>query len=166
MVPAQADPKDRPAIADIVQTGPLVRDVDRVVDRQYDDGAPKADGGGDRGRIGQHHHGVEAENVVHSIFRYPQISEPESLGALRDPAHRRHIYRVRRAMRQCHAKGGCVLQGHAAGLLLNPTGNDLVESVCCQPHGDSRERPCERIEKKGCITSCVLRDAPGGRSSG
>jgi hypothetical protein len=33
--------------------------------------------------------------VVQGIFGHPQISESESLGALRDTAHCRHIYWIR-----------------------------------------------------------------------
>ncbi len=89
-----------------------MRDVNRVVDRQDDHRHAEAHSRGDCGCIGQHHHGVEAENVVQSIFSYPQISEPESLGALRDPAHHCHVDWIGRAVGQCNAKGDGVSQGH------------------------------------------------------
>jgi hypothetical protein len=71
-----------------------MRDVDRVVHRQDDDGSAEPDRRRDRSGIGQHHHGVEAENMVEGVFGHPQIAEPKRLGALRDPDHCRDVDRL------------------------------------------------------------------------
>ena len=114
VVPAEPDAEDRAAVADIVEAGPLMRDMERVVDRQHDDRGAEADLGGDCRRIGQHHHRVEAEDVVERIFGHPEIAEPERLGALCDPAHRLDIDRLGRAVRQSGANRDFVFQSHAA----------------------------------------------------
>ena len=110
------------AIADVIKAGPLVRHMDRVMHRQYNDRRAEPDRRRDRRSISQHHHRVEAEDVVESIFGHPQIAEPEGFGALRDPSHRLHVDRLGRAMRQRYAQRDLVLQSHAARPLSDYAG--------------------------------------------
>ncbi len=122
MIPAEPHAENGAAVADVVEAGPLVRHMDRVVHRQYDDGRAEPDRRRDRGGIGQHDHRVETEHVVEGVFGHPQIAEPERFGALRDPSHRRHVDRLGRAVRQRHAKRDLVFQGHAARLSADYAG--------------------------------------------
>ena len=71
VVPAQSHAEDRPAVAHVVQRGHLVGDVDGVVDGQDDHRDTKSDRRGDGGRVGQHHHRVEAEDVIQRVFSHP-----------------------------------------------------------------------------------------------
>jgi hypothetical protein len=137
MFPAEAQAEDGAPIADVIEAGPLVRDMDRVVHRQYDDRRTEPDRRRDRGGIGQHHHRVETEDVVESVFGYPQIAEPERFGALRDPSHHCHVDWLGRAVRQRHAQRNLVFQGHAARLYAGLTFS--INSIWA-PSGASRKQ--------------------------
>ena len=100
MIAPEPHPEDCAAIADIIETRPLMRDHQRAVDRQNDDRRTKPDLCRDRRRIGQDDDGVEAEDMVERVLGDPQIAEAERLGALRDPAQLAHIDRLGRAVRQ------------------------------------------------------------------
>ncbi len=111
---ADADAEDRPAVADIVEAGPLVRDHQRAVDLQHDDRGAEADFRGHRRRIGQDDDRIEAEHMVERVLGDPQIAEPERLRPNCDLAHRRHVDRLRRAVRQRHAELDLVFESHIA----------------------------------------------------
>ena len=113
---AEPDAEDRPTVARIVEAGPLMRDHQRAVHRHDDDRAAEPDRRGDRGRVGQHHHRVEAEDVIQGIFSDPEVAKSQRFGALSDVPHRRDVDRFRRAMGQCHTKRYLVLQGHTPSL--------------------------------------------------
>ena len=105
----EPDAEDRPAIARIVETRPLMGDHQRAVHRHDDHRGAETDGGGDRRRISQHHHRVKAEDLIQGVFGDPEVAKAQPLGALGDPPHRRHVDRLRRAMRQRHAQRYLVL---------------------------------------------------------
>src|SRR5579862_5294101 len=117
---ADADPEDRPAAANIIEAGPLMRHHQGAVDLQYDDRCAEADFRRDGRRIGQDDDRIEAEYVVERILGDPQIAKAERLGPRRHGPHRRHVYRVGRAMRQRHAERDLVLQRHAPGPFTQP----------------------------------------------
>ena len=100
VVAAQAQAEDRAAVARVVERGDLVRDMDGMVDRQDDHGDAEPDRRRDRGRVGQDHDRVEAEDVVERVLGHPQVAEAECFRALRDLAHHRHVDRIGRAVRQ------------------------------------------------------------------
>src|SRR5437660_5836328 len=80
LITAQADAEDRSAVARVVEWRDLVREVDGILDRQYDHRNADADRPGHRGRVGQHHHRVEREDVIERILGYPQVAKAERLG--------------------------------------------------------------------------------------
>ena len=94
VIAPDTDAENGTAVAHITEVRPLVRDMDRVVDRQHDDRGAEADFGRDRRRIGQHHDGIEAEDMVQGVFGHPQIAKPQRLGALGDLAQDPHAERV------------------------------------------------------------------------
>jgi hypothetical protein len=101
----QPHAEDRAAVADVVQRGHAMRDLDRAVDGQDDHRHAHADARGDRGGVRQDRQRIEAEDVVDRVLGNPQVLESERVGPLRDPAHRVHVDRVGRAMRERDTKG-------------------------------------------------------------
>ncbi len=104
MVPAQTNPEDRPAIADVVQRGQLVRDVDWMMDGQHHYRDAESDHSRDGRRVGKHYHRIEAENVVECVLGYPQIAEAQCVSALSNVAQGRDVDGVGRPMRQRDAE--------------------------------------------------------------
>jgi len=119
---AEPNPEDRAAVARIVEAGPLMRDHQRAVHRHHNDRTAETDGGGDGRGIGQHHHRVEAKDMIQGVFGDPEVAKAQCLGTLGDVALRRDVDRLRRAMRQRHAQRDLVFQGHpfAPSLRLEP----------------------------------------------
>ncbi len=91
---AEAEAENRPAVAHVVERRELAGHVARVMHGQHHDrdteAYPRRDGGG----VGQDHAGVEAEDVVERVLGHPKVAEPQRLGALGDPAYRRHVDRI------------------------------------------------------------------------
>src|SRR5215471_20369899 len=71
--------------------------------------------------------------MVERVLSDPQITKPECLGALRDPDHCRHIYRLWRTVRQRRAKRDFVFQGHTARLFLGLYGLNLLDQLDLRP---------------------------------
>jgi hypothetical protein len=101
----QPHAEDRAAVADVVQRGHAMRDLDRAVDGQDDHRHAHADARGDRGGVRQDRQRVKAEDVVDRVLGDPEVLEPERVGPLRDPAHCCHVDRVGRAMGQRDTEG-------------------------------------------------------------
>ena len=112
VVAAQSHAEDRPAVARVVERRDLVREMDGIAHGQDDHRDAHTDPRRDRGRVGQDHDRVEAEDVVERVLRHPQIAESERVGALGDLAHGRHVDRVGGAVGQRHAERDPVFQGH------------------------------------------------------
>ena len=110
---AEAEAENGPSVADVIETGPLMRDHQRAVDRQHHDGGAEPDLAGDRRSIGEDDDRIETEDVVERVLGHPQIAETERLGALRHQAHVIHVDRLRRAVRQRQSERYLVRQRHS-----------------------------------------------------
>jgi hypothetical protein len=112
LLAAEPDAENGPAMAHVVERRHLVGDVTRIVHGQNRHRDADANAPRDGGRVAQDSAGVEAEDMIERVLGDPQVAEAERVCPLRNPAHRGHVDRVGRSMRERHADRNSVLQGH------------------------------------------------------
>jgi hypothetical protein len=109
---AEADTKDCPARAEPIERGDLLRNMDRMIGRQYEDTDPEPNGRGDPSRPAKHGQRVETLGAVEGVVANPQILEANSFGSLRHLPDNGQRDRVYDTMRQRHTHGSRVGQNH------------------------------------------------------
>jgi hypothetical protein len=133
-IAAEPDARDQAAVAQVIERGQGLREVDGAAKGREQDGRAELHVLAQRGGVGEQLDRLEARGGADDLLLHPHAVEPERLGAPEDPAHEGEIY----------AAGGKHLgEGQAEG---EGRHREPVTRTRCGPgRGDpSRDRRCTR----------------------